>query len=113
MLLIDRVVAWDAQHAVVAATPHADAWYSEHRAMRRVLVTGSSRGIGRAIALRLAQQGFAVTVHCRQSRSQADALAAEIKASVLAFDVRDRRAAQQVLDGDVRTNGAYYGVVLN
>ena len=81
--------------------------------MRRLLVTGSSRGIGRAIALRLAKQGFAVTVHCRQSREQADALAAEIKAPVLAFDVRDRRAAQQVLDGDVRTNGAYYGVVLN
>ena len=52
-------------------------------------------------------------MHCRQSREQADALAAEIKAPVLAFDVRDRRAAQQVLDGDVRTNGAYYGVVLN
>ena len=81
--------------------------------MRRVLVTGSSRGIGRAIAQRLAQQGFALTVHCRQSREQADALAREIKAPVLAFDVRDRRAAQQVLDGDVRTNGAYYGVVLN
>jgi len=81
--------------------------------MRRVLVTGSSRGIGRAIAQRLAQQGFALTVHCRQSREQADALAREIKAPVLAFDVRDRGAAQQVLDGDVRTNGAYYGVVLN
>jgi len=81
--------------------------------MRRLLVTGSSRGIGRAIALRLAKQGFALTVHCRQSREQADALAREIKAPVLAFDVRDRRAAQQVLDGDVRTNGAYYGVVLN
>ena len=81
--------------------------------MRRVLVTGSSRGIGRAIALRLARQGFALTVHCRQSREQADALARELKAPVLAFDVRDRVAAQQVLDGDVRTNGAYYGVVLN
>ena len=81
--------------------------------MRRVLVTGSSRGIGRGIALRLAKQGFAVTVHCRQSREQADAIARELKAPVLAFDVRDRRAAQQVLDGDVRTNGAYYGVVLN
>ena len=81
--------------------------------MRRLLVTGSSRGIGRAIALRLARQGFALTVHCRQSREQADALARELKAPVLAFDVRDRVAAQQVLDGDVRTNGAYYGVVLN
>lgn len=81
--------------------------------MRRVLVTGSSRGIGRAIALRLAQQGFAVTIHCRRSREQADALAREINAAVLEFDVRDRDTARQVLDGDVRTQGAYYGVVLN
>jgi len=33
MLLVDRVLAWDAQHAVVAATPRADAWYAEHGAM--------------------------------------------------------------------------------
>jgi predicted hotdog family 3-hydroxylacyl-ACP dehydratase len=33
MLLVERVVAWDAQHAVVAATPKADAWYSEDGAM--------------------------------------------------------------------------------
>jgi predicted hotdog family 3-hydroxylacyl-ACP dehydratase len=33
MLLVDRVVAWDAQHAVVAATPKADAWYAEDGAM--------------------------------------------------------------------------------
>ena len=33
MLLVERVVAWDAQHAVVAATPQADAWYAEDGAM--------------------------------------------------------------------------------
>jgi predicted hotdog family 3-hydroxylacyl-ACP dehydratase len=33
MLLVERVVAWDAQHAVVAAVPKADAWYSEQGAM--------------------------------------------------------------------------------
>ena len=81
--------------------------------MRRVLVTGSSRGIGRAIAGRLAKQGFAVTVHCRRSREQADALAREIKAPVLAFDVRDRAAVQRALEADVAQRGAYYGVVLN
>jgi len=81
--------------------------------MRRVLVTGSSRGIGRAIAGRLAKQGFAVTVHCRRSREQADALAREIKAPVLEFDVRDRAAVQRALEADVAQRGAYYGVVLN
>jgi predicted hotdog family 3-hydroxylacyl-ACP dehydratase len=33
MLLVERVVAWDAQHAVVAAVPKADAWYSADGAM--------------------------------------------------------------------------------
>ncbi|HZS69801.1 MAG TPA: 3-ketoacyl-ACP reductase FabG2 [Burkholderiales bacterium] len=81
--------------------------------MKRVLVTGSSRGIGRAIAERLAKQGFAVTLHCRRSREQADALAREIKTRVLEFDVRDRDAAQRILNSDVESHGAYYGVVLN
>ena len=58
--------------------------------MRRVLVTGSSRGIGRAIAQRLAKQGYAVTLHCRRSRKQADALARELNAPVLEFDRQHR-----------------------
>jgi predicted hotdog family 3-hydroxylacyl-ACP dehydratase len=33
MLLVERVVGWDAQHAVVAATPKAHAWYSEEGGM--------------------------------------------------------------------------------
>jgi 3-oxoacyl-[acyl-carrier protein] reductase len=82
--------------------------------MRRVLVTGSSRGIGRAIAERLAAQGFAVTVHCRERREQAQAVASAIGAStVLAFDVRERAAAERTLMDDVAQHGAFYGVVLN
>jgi 3-oxoacyl-[acyl-carrier protein] reductase len=81
--------------------------------MRRVLVTGSSRGIGRAIAQRLAKQGFAVTVHCRRSREQAAVLSGALNAPLLEFDVRDRSAAQRVLARDVEAHGAYYGVVLN
>lgn len=86
--------------------------------LRRVLVTGSSRGIGRAIALRLGRDGFAVTVHCRQEREQADAVASEIiaaggRASVLQFDVCDRAVARAVLEADVAGHGAFYGIVCN
>jgi 3-oxoacyl-[acyl-carrier protein] reductase len=79
-----------------------------------VLVTGSSRGIGRAVAVRLAAQGFAVTVHCREKREQAEALGREIGArAVLAFDVRSRAEVARALTDDVAKHGAYYGVVLN
>lgn len=85
---------------------------------RRILITGSSRGIGRAIAIRLARDGFAVTVHCRSARAEADAVAAEIaafggNAFVLQFDVRDRHTARAALEADVAENGAYYGIVCN
>ncbi|HJW11801.1 MAG TPA: 3-oxoacyl-ACP reductase FabG [Albitalea sp.] len=87
---------------------------SEHT----VLVTGSSRGIGRAIALRLARDGFDVVVHCRQGLDQARAVADEItalgrNARVLAFDVADRQAAAAALEADIEAHGAYYGVVCN
>lgn len=70
--------------------------------VRRVLVTGSSRGVGRAIALRLARDGFAVSVHCRNGRSEAEAVAEAIRAAggsadVLQFDVSDREASQRAL----------------
>jgi 3-oxoacyl-[acyl-carrier protein] reductase len=81
--------------------------------VRRVLVTGSSRGIGRAIAERLARAGFAVTLHCRSRRAEADALGAQLGAGVLQFDVADRAAAHEALERDLKANGAYYGVVCN
>lgn len=49
---------------------------------RRVLVTGGSRGIGRAIALRLAQSGWKVAIHYNQNRSAAEDTASELGASV-------------------------------
>ncbi len=81
--------------------------------MRRVLVTGSSRGIGSAIARRLAAGGFTVSVHCRSQRAEAEALAAEIRGTVLQFDVTDRGACRKALELDVEKNGGYYGIVCN
>ena len=48
-------------------------------AEQTVLVTGGSRGIGRAIALRLAQDGFDVVVHCRSRVDEAETVAAQIR----------------------------------
>ena len=70
--------------------------------MKRVLVTGSSRGIGKAIADRLRADGFAVVTHAVKSPGVD-----------LHFDVSDRAAARRALEADMAANGPYHGVVLN
>ena len=85
---------------------------------RRVLVTGGSRGIGRAIALRLARDGYRVTVNYRDRKDAAEevarlarALGAEV--DVLGFDVGDRAASSAALSADLAAHGPYWGVVAN
>jgi 3-oxoacyl-[acyl-carrier protein] reductase len=85
---------------------------------RTVLVTGSSRGIGRAIALRLARDGYDIVLHCRSQVEQAGAVAASIRelgrrVRVLQFDITDREQAAAILLADVEAHGCYYGVVCN
>jgi 3-oxoacyl-[acyl-carrier protein] reductase len=48
---------------------------------KSVIVTGASRGIGRAIAMRLASDGFAVTVNYAGNAAKADEVVDEIKAA--------------------------------
>jgi len=64
---------------------------------RAALVTGAARRIGRAVALHLADQGFAVALHCFRSAAEAEALAEDIRrrggrAQALAADLADEAA---------------------
>jgi len=86
--------------------------------MRSVLVTGASKGIGAAIAVRLARDDFEITVHYRSDDEGARKTADEIeraggRARVLAFDVADRAATRSALEADIGAHGPYYGVVSN
>ncbi|MDC3211510.1 3-oxoacyl-ACP reductase FabG [Pseudoalteromonas distincta] len=85
---------------------------------RRVLVTGSSKGIGKAIALQLAKDGFDISLHCRSGIEAAQQVKSEIIAlgvnvDILQFDVADRKSAKTILGGYVEQHGAFYGVVCN
>ncbi len=85
---------------------------------KRVLVTGAGTGIGKAIALRLAKDGFDIAVHCNKSIDKANAVAAEIRAlgqqaEVISFDITDAENAKNILLADIAKNGAYWGIVQN
>lgn len=86
---------------------------------KSILVTGSSRGIGRAIAERLGKNGYQVILHCRErvadAESARDAIVAAGGATprILSFDIAAREIARKAIVADMEAHGAYYGVVCN
>lgn len=86
--------------------------------MKSVLVAGSSRGIGREIALNLARAGFDVCVHGSKDSEQLDTILQQvteisgITPKKLIFDVTDREHTKDILVNHIKEHGAFYGVVL-
>ncbi|MBO7520655.1 MAG: 3-oxoacyl-ACP reductase FabG [Opitutales bacterium] len=85
---------------------------------KRILITGSSRGIGRAAALRLAREGYSLALHYNSSAAAAEEVLRDVKnlgasAVLLKFDISNREGAKAAIEDDMSQNGVYWGVVLN
>lgn len=85
---------------------------------KKVLVTGASGGIGRAIALAAAKAGYEIIAHYNHGAEKADNLKAQIesdggKCTLIQFNISDRKDTVQKLDKWTEENGALWGVILN
>jgi len=79
--------------------------------MKKVLITGSSRGIGASIAKRLFQAGYSLILHGKNQSQSLNSLAKELNAQKLVFDVSDTKACERALSEF--SEQALWGVVLN
>lgn len=85
---------------------------------KKVLVTGASGGIGRAIALAAAKAGYEIIAHYNHGEKKAAGLKNEIeeaggKCSLIQFNISDRKDCSEKLEKWTEENGAFWGIVLN
>jgi NAD(P)-dependent dehydrogenase (short-subunit alcohol dehydrogenase family) len=70
--------------------------------IKTALITGAAKRVGRAIALDLAQAGYDIVLHCRESAKEAEALAGEIvalgrRSAIVQADLEDEAAVEEIL----------------
>jgi 3-oxoacyl-[acyl-carrier protein] reductase len=85
---------------------------------KRVLITGASRGIGKAIAKQLIEDGFEVVIHYNSNIEKATETASQlskdgITPQIISFNIGDREQCKEVIEKDMEENAVYFGVVCN
>ncbi|MBN2718667.1 MAG: 3-oxoacyl-ACP reductase FabG [Deltaproteobacteria bacterium] len=86
--------------------------------MKRVIVTGASRGIGKAIALQLAARGYLVGINYVRNESAAEAVLDAVRQQggdgyLIPFDIANRQQTADSLNRDLVDRGDVWGVVCN